>query len=218
MKELIKAITPPVFLPPLKRTYSLLKGSAKEDAPDVLFDGDDALFKRTVGTDAIYAEYGCGASTMWVAKYRGCRIYSVDSSAEWIGKVGQACAASGGLTLHLADLGPVGEWGRPVSYDRSDNFADYTDWIWTRDEKPTVVLVDGRFRVCCFLTSLLKGAPGTRILFDDYMDRPPFHYVERYLKPVETCGRQALFVIPEPGRLDIDGIARSIEKFRFVID
>lgn len=214
MKEIIKAISPPILLMPLR----WVRSHFPEKKPDVLFDGDEALFKRTILKDTIYAEYGCGASTVWVARNRGCTIFSVDSSAEWIAKVRQACSDSGRLALHLADVGPIGQWGRPVSYEKSHNFADYTDWIWSQAQKPTVVLVDGRFRVCCFLTCLAKGTPGTKILFDDYTDRPAFHYVERYLKPVETCGRQALFVIPEPALLDLEDIRASIDKFRFVMD
>ena len=37
--------------------------------------------------------------------------------------------------------------------------------VWLDD----CVLVDGRFRVCCFLTSLKNAEQGTRIIFDDYV-------------------------------------------------
>lgn len=184
----------------------------------VLFDGDDAMFKRILTKDAIFGEYGCGASTIWVAKNVGCDILSVDSSAQWIDVVKKACAGFKAPTLHLADLGPVGAWGTPIGYEKSENFADYTDWIWTNTQKPTLVLVDGRFRVCCFLTCLLQGEAGTSIFFDDYTDRPQYHFVERYLKPVEMCGRQALFVIPDKALLDISGIQEAIHKFRFVFE
>jgi hypothetical protein len=122
------------------------------------------------------------------------------------------------INLHFADVGPVGSWGRPIGYQRAANFNDYTDWIWASGRSPNVILVDGRFRVCCFLTCLVYGESGARILFDDYTNRPHYHFVEKYVKPSETCGRQALFVIPEKESLDIDSIVEDINKFRFVFD
>lgn len=209
MKEIIKAITPPIVLLQLTRLYSRLHSNA-------LFDGDDSLFKRSIHEDSIYAEYGCGASTIWVTKHIGCKVFSVDSSREWIDRVNQECSAFKQLTLHFVDIGSVGAWGRPVSYDKSGNFADYTDWIWAHD--PDVVLVDGRFRVCCFLTCLISARRGTKILFDDYTNRPLYHIVEQYLKPAETCGRQAMFIVPSVDMLDISSIRAAINNFRFVLD
>jgi hypothetical protein len=108
--------------------------------------------------------------------------------------------------------------GRPLGYTRLENFNDYTDWIWMNDKKPNLVLVDGRFRVCCFLTSLIFAEKGTKIFFDDYTNRPHYHFVEKFIKPSETCGRQALFIVPKRGVLDIRGIKEAIVKFRFVFD
>jgi glycosyltransferase involved in cell wall biosynthesis len=189
------------------------------DADDAqLFDGNDSLFKSVVSRCSVYGEYGCGRSTVWVAKNSGCTVYSVDSSPEWAAKVRLECDAVGNAHVHLADVGPVGSWGTPLGYQKHENFREYTDWIWSRGESPDVVLVDGRFRVCCFLTCLIYGAPGSNIIFDDYVDRPQYHFVERFLKPVETFGRQALFVIPEKDDLNIEGISDAINCFRFVFD
>jgi hypothetical protein len=77
-------------------------------------------------------------------------------------------------------------------------------------------LVDGRFRVCCFLTSLKYAEPGTKIIFDDYFNRPQYYLVEEYLKPVEKCNRQALFVKPSDTDLDMAALDRAIDQFQFV--
>jgi hypothetical protein len=186
---------------------------------DSLFDGDDAMFKRTISKSSIYAEYGCGASTIWVAKNVGCEILSVDSSSEWISKVKNECAAYSKITLHLADVGEVGAWGFPVGYMKADNFSEYSDWIWTNNQKPNVILIDGRFRVCCFLTCVLNSEIGTKIIFDDYTNRPQYHYIENYVKPIETCGKQALFIVPKICEIiNINSLKDSINKFRFVFD
>lgn len=211
MNKVIKFLLPPIIPYLIIKIYALFK-----TRNDDLFDGDDDLFKRLIKDTRIYAEYGCGASTIWVAKSSNCRIYSVDSSSQWIQIVENECGSKNRPTLHLADLGPVGAWGRPVGYEKAHNFDDYTDWIWTNTQKPDLVLIDGRFRICCFLTCLLNGKSGTKIIFDDYVNRPLYHFVERYVKPIEKCGRQALFVIPEKETLDLDDIATLIKQFRFV--
>lgn len=204
--------------PLVPRQFKELYSSSRSNRPGLLFDGDDLLFKATIDRDSVYGEYGCGASTVWVAKNVGCEILAVDSSIEWLEKVRAECGSFAKLSLHHADVGPVGDWGRPVSYRNSANFADYTDWMWSNIKKPNVVLVDGRFRVCCFLTSLIHGEEGASILFDDYTNRPHYHYVEKYIKPLEVCGRQALFKIPAKEALDVEDIQGSIDRFRYVFD
>ena len=166
----------------------------------------------------IYGEYGCGASTNWVYKNTNSYILSVDSSDIWINRVRKSCGDANRIKLHYANVGPVADWGTPKNYNNSSNFIDYTDWLWNQTLLPNLILIDGRFRVCCFLTSLLHAKEGTLIFFDDYTNRPTYHIVERFIKPIKTCGRQALFSVPPKDKLDIDDIIFNINAFRFVFD
>jgi hypothetical protein len=93
-----------------------------------------------------------------------------------------------GFTIGHVDIGEVKDWGYPASYEKRENFQAYTDFLWVHDDKPDMVLVDGRFRVCCFLTTLLNANPGTVIIFDDYTNRQIYHVVEEIVRPRETCG------------------------------
>ena len=209
------------FLPPVvyKAGATIKKRAFPEKVdPERLFDGDDALFKEIVTQAHVYAEYGCGASTIWVASHTSARILSTDSSEIWLDKVRQSCSGRSELSLHFADVGTIGDWGRPVSYIRSENFSDYTDWIWRQEVSPDTVLVDGRFRVCCFLTALANADAGTRLVFDDYTGRPHYHFIERFLKPARTCGRQALFYAPGKDALELVEVEQAIGQFRFVMD
>jgi hypothetical protein len=198
----------------LKQQLDALKSKKTE----TLFDGDDALFKEVVSRSSVYAEYGCGASTIWVADHTECSIYSVDSSELWITTTQKACKRAERLKLHFVDVGPVGDWGRPRGYSKSENFNDYSDWIWSQPLTPDVVLIDGRFRVCCFLTSLLNAAEGTHLVFDDYAPRQHYHFVEKFIQPVASCGRQAFFIVPGKNALDTNSIKKAIEQFRFVFE
>ena len=55
-----------------------------------------------------------------------------------------------------------------------------------------MVLIDGRFRVACFLFSLLNAKKDSIIIFDDYMNRSEYHVVEEVLPKYEKCGRQVV--------------------------
>ena len=216
LNHVLRNILPPVVYRAGARVKALATPPKTDD--DRLFDGDDAMFKELIGRAGVFAEYGCGASTVWVARHTSARILSTDSSEAWLDKVRQSCGDSSRMSLHHADVGAIGDWGRPVSYERGDNFSDYTDWIWSQDVSPDIVLVDGRFRVCCFLTSLLNAKNGAAIVFDDYTDRPHYHFVEHFVRPVRTCGRQALFSAPGKEGIDVPAVRKAIDQFRYVMD
>ena len=60
---------------------------------------------------------------------------------------------------------------------------------------PNIVLIDGRYRVACFLNILLKTANKYKvlILIDDYKEREEYKIVEKYLKLKKYHGTMAVF-------------------------
>jgi hypothetical protein len=186
----------------------------------ILFDGDDALFKSILKDAKVYGEYGCGASTEWVLSNTSANVYSVDTSKVWVEKVSRKFDSESlkKANIHHVDLGEVGDWGRPLTDDKKDDFHLYTNWLWSNVAKPDTVLIDGRFRVCCFLTSLKYAAVGTRILFDDYVNRRKYHVVEQFVKIEQACGRQALFVVPNKSDIDYKMLDKEIANFRNDMD
>lgn len=211
--KIIKALVPPVIPMAYRKLFP-----AKEQSIG-LFDGDEALFIGEVMSAKIYGEYGCGQSTKWVLNNTTAKVIAVDTSSEWITTVQNDNQDNNArLTIHHSDLGEVGDWGRPLSYEQRSHFSDYTDFVWNQSDKPDLVLVDGRFRVCCFLTVLKLADAGTRIIFDDYTDRPHYHIVEKYAPRVKECGRQCLFVVPPKSDIDMDELERDISAFRYVMD
>ena len=168
--KILKAYAPQTFIIAIRRLRS--KG---------LFGGDDALFKEEVKKVDLYGEYGCGKSTVWVLNNTLANVIAVDTSKEWVAAVNKDNKSNNErLNIHYSNLGDVSGWGRPLSYKKMDSFFEYTDFIWRQKKSPKLVIVDGRFRVCCFLTSLKFAEEGTKILFDDYANRPHYHFVEKY--------------------------------------
>lgn len=64
------------------------------------------------------------------------------------------------------------------------------------------------------MMSLLNSDPDTIIVFDDYRDRTEYHIVEKYIKPIAMCGRQALFKTYKLGDLERNKIMLDMESFR----
>ena len=214
----LKALTP-YGLIALRDRYRRRVEKKRADDPDFLFDGDDELFKRTLRQTHVYGEYGCGKSTSWVLRNCDIPVVSVDTSRTWVETVKAGnLSTSVNLDVQHIDLGDVGTWGRPVGYAKRKSFHLYTDSLWRRETRPDTVLIDGRFRVCCFFTVLKYAAEGTKIIFDDYTIRPYYHVVEDYVPRQEVCGRQALFLVPPPGDIDTERLEADIAAFRHVMD
>ena len=200
----------------IKKKIKILNQSKKD--PGSLFDGDDAIFKSVAKKSLFYGEYGCGASTLWLDGNADLRIKGVDSSKDWIDFVLNKVGRSTDIDLIWIDFGPLGKWGRPISYEKDHNIINYLEYIWRGEDKPDLVLIDGRFRVACFLTSLLHSNEGALIIFYYYRHRAHYHIVERFLKPTEYCGRQALFMVPSSAELDYSQIREMRDKFIYVMD
>ncbi|WP_423069265.1 hypothetical protein [Devosia sp. CN2-171] len=181
-----------------------------------LFDGDGQMFARLLADASVYGEYGMGASTLWALANTRVTVQAVDTSVRWVDEVVSKATDRTRLHATWVDLGPIGDWGWPKTYARRDRFANYIQAVWSDSVKPDVVLIDGRFRVCTFLHSLLTGAAGTHILFDDYADRPWYHVVEDFVAPVEKHGRQALFVVPRT--FDREAAALARQHFLYVMN
>lgn len=148
-----------------------------------------------------YLEYGSGGSTVMAGEMKAPFTVSVESDGTWLEALRTALEGTPGRRILLhADIGPTGEWGNPVSEQHWRRWQAYPllGWKTCREQglSPDLVLIDGRFRVACLYATLLFAWPMTRILFDDYGDRPNYHRVETFLKPVAMHDRMAEFVVP----------------------
>lgn len=175
-----------------------------DDLPDRPFMPEEeiATLQRHLDGCEIYLEYGCGGSTLFAGGLGVPSIYSVESDPQWMARIQTGFkrrfgAKSGKLLTIYADLGPTGEWGYPNDSSHASKWPDYALAPWRllaqHQQSPGVVLIDGRFRVACFLTTLISAAPGTVILFDDYLNRPQYHVVEQHCLRIATYGRLAVF-------------------------
>ena len=185
------------------KSFNKLKNRSDDQ---LLFDGDDKLFKDLIKNVDTYFEYGCGKSTEYVYKYSNCNIYSVDTDQDWVKKIQQLTNGEKEkrLTIDWIDVGNVENWGYPITYAKRKYFFNYANNFYKKNCKPDLVLIDGRFRIFCFLTTLKKAPSGTKIIFDDYTNRPLYHIAEEFSPVLEKCGRQALFEVNSKAKNNIN--------------
>ena len=213
IKKIVRLFIPEIIL--IIRRKLLNKSKVSEE----LFAGYSQLFKNNLSPQSIYGEYGCGQSTFYVLENFDIPVYSVDSSKKWVNKI-KINNKNNNLNINYVNIGNVGEdsWGRPDDYSMRDNFIKYADDIWSHQLKPNVILIDGRLRVLCFLVSLKKCDPGTKIIFDDYVTRKHYHIVEELIKPVSNDGSQCLFEVDDKKKLDMNKLDLLINKFNYILD
>jgi hypothetical protein len=129
------------------------------------------FFKERLKESFCYLEFGSGGSTVYAcleAKVK--TVISVDTDATWIEKIRtETQGSSSNLHINHIDLGGVGDWGTPKSTERYRDFWTYSTFPWKKAAElnvvPDTILIDGRFRVACFLYSLLTARVGsTKIL------------------------------------------------------
>ncbi len=189
--------------------------SKKQEEEIILFDGDDYLFKQYLKNCNIYFEYGVGASTRWVLENTKSKIISVDTDKKWINTIDVSNTGSR-IKLNWINLGDLENWGRPKSYKYRHQFIDYISNVWNFNEKADVILIDGRFRVACFLYSLINAKRNSIIIFDDYNNRPYYHIVEEIVPIYKIYGRQAIFEVPQ--YFDNNYAENLLYKFLYVFD
>ena len=161
-----------------------------------------ARLRELLEKSSCYLEYGAGGSTV-LANSLGVPVsISVESDNAWLDVLRRemAIAPSAERIFLHADIGPTGEWGHPISEDMWRSWHDYPLIGWkecrSRFLSPDLVLIDGRFRMACFYATLIFAKAGATILFDDYVDRPFYHSIERSLRPIATHARMAEFQVP----------------------
>jgi hypothetical protein len=163
-----------------------------------------AKFERRLCEAQVYLEYGAGGSTVLAAQCGPKEIHTVESDKNFLDAVQrrvEVLSVSTRLQTYYVDIGPTKEWGWPTDATCAARWPAYclAPWVPLAEthNPPDLILIDGRFRVACFLTSLMFAKPGTAVLFDDYLDRPEYHVVQKHVEQTGRAGRMAEFLVPE---------------------
>jgi len=160
-------------------------------------DTEIALFASVLRCADTYVEFGAGGSSVLAASLVRRSVVCIDSSQAWLDKVSSACVGDDGVrpvTL-LADIGPVRALGYPDGLGHRNLWPNYHTGIWERHAlaDAEVYLIDGRFRVACFLQTVLRCAGQALILFHDFTSRRQYHIVRAFAREVARTDELSLF-------------------------
>jgi len=159
------------------------------------------LFVAFLKSADTFLEFGSGGSTCLAATKVRHAIISVDSSAEWLRVVATECInRATPVRPHLMEvnIGPVGEWGWPIDTATRDRWPIYYNKIWSEPSARSadLFLIDGRFRVACFMSILIHCRPGSVILFHDFASRRHYHVVREFAREIAVIDDLSAFMVP----------------------
>lgn len=186
--------------------------------PELSFPPEEASLLRACYERAnVILEYGSGGSTLLAAEQPGKLVFSVESDRSWAIRLQHEIdkrELPSAATVYHVDIGPTGDWGRPVNGESWMRFHKYPMAIWEEPffRQPDVVLVDGRFRPACFMAAAICSNRPVTVLFDDYIKRKAYHCVEDFVKPSKRVGRMALFQV-EPLQITAKEMGALMDQF-----
>lgn len=185
--------------------------------PVAMLADEFALFLQFVHCADSYLEFGSGGSTCVAAQYVPGQVISVDSSAEWLDRVRTVCDHNKWKTpklLHV-DIGGVRELGYPTQADSRSLWPNYHQSVWKIPESrhADFYLVDGRFRVACFLQVLLRCDETRPIGIHDYADRTHYHIISNFADEIARASQFSIFIKKQP--FDRHQAERILEEFSF---
>lgn len=153
------------------------------------------LFRCFLSSSRSYFEYGVGGSTVLASKTVAGPVYAIDSDPDWLNKCRQEIEPSEyeRLLIHV-DIGPTKEWGYPSIEGNSEAFQKYHAAITDKSSEIELCLVDGRFRIACFLQAIKHLKADSIVAMHDYRSRLNFHVVERYARPIAEAEDLTFFV------------------------
>jgi hypothetical protein len=184
------------------------------------------LFKELCSSKKVFLEYGSGGSTIYFLK-KNKDVFSVESNPGFYSfmKSIQMVKDSLDKKLHyrFIDLGATDVWGKPLTNDNNSYWAEYYSRIWKdinpATDKVDVIFIDGRFRICCCLYSILKlveyNWKDTVLIIHDFWRRKKYHVVLEFLEEIKSASDLASFRIKE--NIDIEEVKKKIQEYALVI-
>ncbi len=189
--------------------------------PFIMSKNEKSIFDKAIKKSSNYLEFGLGGSTLRAIQKSKAKIYTVESSPDWITYMRQYMIIrffeNKRLFIFPVDIGPTRDWGYPASDDYQDLFPDYSSNIFKAIDSKLIdlALVDGRFRVACILKIILEchANKNLEILIHDFWNKEQYHVVLKYLNTIEKADTIGLFSIKN--NVDLNSVKRNYDIYKF---
>jgi hypothetical protein len=152
----------------------------------------------------IVLEFGSGGSTLLIGKVAK-HLISIESDRKFARNFFNLIKTTGlnNTQIIYANIGPTKSFGQPIefiSFFFRRRYQRYTDVLYNNfiegEQLPSVVFIDGRFRVWCAIECIRNLTNDFTIVFDDYLSRPEYHALGSVLgNPYQIIGDTAFFFI-----------------------
>lgn len=171
--------------------------------PFKMSKNEKILFDEAIKKTQNYLEFGFGGSSLRAIQKSKAKIFTVESSPEWIKYMREYLIVryfeNRRLFIFPVNIGPTRKWGYPELNNSINLFESYSSDIFKLIDCNTLdlALVDGRFRVACTLKLILECHKNNnlKILFHDFWDRDQYHVVLKYLDIVDKVDTMGHFSI-----------------------
>lgn len=186
----------------------------------VMSRDEKIIFDNAVKKSNHYLEFGLGGSTLRALQKSNAKVYTVESSHEWILEMRKyrflRDLENKRLFIHHVNIGPTRNWGTPESTNDPKLFEAYSSSIFDSVDRKMIdlALVDGRFRVACVLKIILSCHENKQmnILIHDFWRRSRYHVVLKYLDVVNKADSIGLFTIKND--IDLESVKNDYEVYK----
>jgi hypothetical protein len=182
------------------------------------------LLKETFKNKKTFLEFGSGGSTIFLLKNRK-KVFSVESNKQFynymrsINLVKKSLGSN--LDYKLIDLGATNIWGKPIEAESEVTWSNYYCEVWehiTSKDNIDVIFIDGRFRICCCLYSILKVLEynwnDTVFVIHDFWRRKKYHIILKFLDEIKSSKDLATFRVKD--NINIEEVRQMIDESALV--
>jgi hypothetical protein len=187
----------------------------------ILSEKSKQFFDQVIKSSSHYLEFGMGGSTIRVLQESKSKVYTVESSIDWIGQMRKYLlikymVVTKRLQIFHVDIGKTGSWGSPIGNYSKHLYPNYSSSIFNCIDKRLIdtVFIDGRFRVACVMKTILECCNNEKLVFliHDFQ-RKEYHIVLKYLEEDERCINLVKFHLKKD--IDLNSVEEDYEKYKF---
>lgn len=160
--------------------------------------GEITAYAAHLQRASVVLEFGMGGSTCLAAAQHVEHLYSVEADQGWIDR----CLAmpevtplvrAGRLVTHRPDIGPIAAYSMPMDPASANRWPNYSTSVWDQlAHTPDLVLIDGRFRVSCFLQAIMRLPASTTYVIHDFWSREHYRPMLQFASLVDRVDDLAI--------------------------
>lgn len=194
--------------------------------PWIMSENEKILFDKIIKRSNYFLEFGSGGSTIRSLTKSNTKIYSVDSSLEWIQFMRKYFIVryfeGKRLDFLHIDIGPTKEWGNPIDDSFRHLYPNFSSKIFENlnPKDLDTIFVDGRFRVACVLNTIIHlydvgSFEDKTIMIHDFWNRDYYHVILRYVDVIAKVETLGVFKVKET--LNIIEVKKHYDHYKFDI-